>query len=213
MPRWTPEPVWEGQDVFVIGGGDSLRTFDFERLRNEKTVGCNNAYLRGPEICNVCIFGDEKWFKHHLQKPGKALERYARTAILVTNASQLQGAREPWLKIMGRQSKGLHTDSLGWNTNTGASALNLALLLGGQRIFLLGFDMQLSKDGKPNYHDDLIDRPDPAVYARMIEAFGKVKRDWVAKFHTREIINVTNDSKLPFFPKVNADEFWRQRTS
>ena len=62
MPRWKPTETWKGQDVFVIGGGPSLRSFDWSLLSNELTVGCNTAFTLGPEICKLCVFGDPIWF-------------------------------------------------------------------------------------------------------------------------------------------------------
>jgi len=65
MPVWQPTNDWQDQEVFIIGGGDSLRNFDWELLKEERTIGCNDAYKLGPEICKICIFGDVSWFKEN----------------------------------------------------------------------------------------------------------------------------------------------------
>jgi hypothetical protein len=213
MPRWKPKPIWEGEDVFIIGGGRSLVRdgFDWNLLRHEHVIGCNTAYVHGPDICDVCIFGDHKWLRHHEKK--REFHAYIdRGGFVVTNCSQLQRSVVPWLHIMGRVSRGLDRDALGWNTNTGASAINLALLMGAKNIYLLGFDMQLV-DGKPNWHSDLIDKPNPAVYERMMVSFGYVKRSLLDKFPGRQVFNVTKDSKLDTFQKLEFDEFWKERKS
>ena len=61
----VPKPKWQGQDAYIIGGGPSLRDFDWELLRGLNTIGCNDAYKLGEAFCKVCIFGDSKWFYHH----------------------------------------------------------------------------------------------------------------------------------------------------
>jgi len=207
MPRWKPEPKWQGQDVFVIGGGASLKSFDWNLLKPELTVGCNTAFMLGPEICKACLIGDFKCF----DKFQKELAQYS--GAIFSNAPELSNSKVPWLCIVPRKQIGLHTDALGWNGNTGASAINLALLLGAKRVFLLGFDMKLSGQGEHNWHDRRIDKTGAEVYDRFLNNFGYVAADLPTKFPGCEVINVTKDSSLGMFPKVDADEFWKERTS
>jgi hypothetical protein len=211
MPIWNPEPIWKDQDVFIIGGGNSLRVdaFNWNLLVPEFTVGCNDAYLLGADICKVCVFGDLSWFNSHKDKLASYEGR------VFTNDSHLYGVKAyPWLWTMKRTPQGLHTDALGWNENTGAVAINLALLLGTKRIFLLGYDMKRIQ-GKANWHDDNV-RPaatKPHIYEGFARSFRYVVRDWKAKFSDREIVNVTRDSALPpsAFPWVDPDVFWKER--
>ena len=205
MPHWQVTESWKGQDVFIIGGGTSLKGFDWKLLENECTIGCNTAFTLGEKICEICVFGDYKWF-HKYQNE---LQNYK--GILFTNLGQLRNTRLNWLWTMPRKGKGLGTNALGWNRNTGALAINLALVLGAQRVFLLGFDMHLSGDGKSNWHNRLINRPSKTVYEKFIEAFTRVSIDLKKVFPGREIINVTDDSDLDIFPKVGCKEFWKER--
>lgn len=214
MPRWKPEAIWEGKDVFIIGGGNSLKTFDWSLLRNEYTIGCNDAYTHGAKICKICIFGDAKWFKVH-EKP---LSDYARekqlpdcAGIVFTSCPQLQHTTIRWIWLLVRKSRGLHTDALGWNDNTGAEAINLALILGAKRIYLLGFDMHLSEDGKSNWHPNNLDLPNPGNHLRHLKGYGRVAYDLKNRFPGREVINVTEDSSLNVFPKMNLDLFFKER--
>ena len=204
---WKPEKLWDGSEVFIIGGGDSLRSFEFNLLTNEKTIGCNNAYQFGPTICNICIFGDKKWFDHH--QPG--LERYVKKGgFVITNDRKLESSKLPWLHYMPRKPKGLHLDALGWNANTGASAMNLALLMGAKKVYLLGFD-RFVKKGRPNWHDHLIDKPNPDVYPRMNAPEGYCVRDLAKKFPGCTVINLTEHSELPHWPKQSVIEFFNER--
>ena len=205
MPSWEPEAKWLDQDVFIIGGGRSLKTFDWDLLIPELTIGCNTAYELGEAICKICVFGDIKWWHKHKSH----LAEYK--GVVFTNASQLINKNTtPWLWTMRREAHGLHHNALGWNSNTGSIAINLALILGAKRIYLLGYDMQLS-EGKPNWHDNLIDKPNAAIYNKSQEGFKKVHIDWQKKFSDREIINVTDNSNLDTFPKIGTQEFWNDR--
>ncbi len=208
MPLWTPEPVWQDQDVFVIGGGPSLRGFDWSLLHAENTVGCNTAFTLGEQVCKVCVFGDFAWWQEFKLQ----LAQYKGTVF--TNVPNLYDSKIPWLWFMRRVPRGLHTDALGWNGNTGAVAINLALLLGARRIYLLGYDMK--RPGKnPNWHDKVL-RPaanKPHVYEAFAQEFLYVKRDWKNKFADREIVNITKDSGLSpsVFPWADPDVFWADR--
>ena len=204
MPKWIPEKKWKGQEAFIIGGGDSLKTFDWNLLKPLLTIGCNNAFIHGHEICKLCVFGDKKWFDKHKRE----LEQYK--GIVLTNVSQLLNANISWLWTMDRKSRGLHEDALGWNYNTGAVALNLALLLGATKIYLLGFDMQLGKKGNSNWHDNTLDKPDADVYNKFLTGFERCAKD-LNKFPGVEVFNIADNSNLIMFPKIGVKEFWDDR--
>lgn len=207
MPFWTPEPKWEGLDVFVVGGGVSLSSFDWDLLKEEWTIGCNDAYVRGKEIIKICLFGDHKWFEVHK----KSLAQYAQSGgVVFTSCPQLQRSSFKWVFSIPRKSRGFHVDALGWNMNTGANAINLALLLGAKRIFLLGFDMHLT-EGKTNWHENNLDKPNAKLYATFLKAMGNLDQHLKNKFPGREIINVTGDSSLNVFPKQDLDLFFKER--
>ena len=212
MPVLIPEPMWKGEEVFIIGGGTSLRGFDWSLLHDENTVGCNNAFRLGPEVCDVCIFVDKKFILVG-KEPRKGfydeLEKFPN--LVVTNDTQLGRRPESWLYWMPRRPKGLHQNALGFNRNCGATAINLALLFGATTIYLLGMDMHLGEKGEPNWHKHLIDTPTDTIYASMIKAFAHVARDLEFKFPECEVFNVTKNSSLNIFPKLDSDVFWNER--
>jgi len=205
MPRWIPEKKWNGQDVFIIGGGNSLERFDWKLLKNENTIGCNDAFRHGREICKICIFGDVNWFRTFERE----LALYK--GVVFTNSQSLQKTKLPWLWTMLRKGTGLYEDALGWNGNTGAAAINLALLLGAKRIFLLGFDMHLSKKAMSNWHQNRLDKPNKNIYSKFLGGFKKLSVDLKKKFPSVEVINITDDSSLNLFPKIGVNEFWKGR--
>lgn len=198
--HWYPTPFWKGKDVYIIGGGPSLKKFDWALLRGVPTIGCNSAFRLGSEVCKICIFGDIKWWNTYKD----ALSQF--DGLVVTNAPGLRDAEVGWLFTMRRRSSGLGSQTLGWNGNTGASAINLAIILGARRIFLLGFDMKLGTDKKPNWHEYRVEDAAESVYERFISGFDSVARDLKDRHPGREVINITDDSDLNCFPKVSLAE-------
>ena len=212
MPEYRPTPMWQGEDVFIIGGGPSLRGFDWTLLHNERTIGCNNAFRLGPEVCDVCIFVDRKFILLGNQPREGFYDELAKFPNpVVTNDTQLRKRKEEWINWMPRKPRGLHREALGFNANCGASAINLALLYGATTIYLLGIDMHLDAEGKPNWHTHIIDKPRSQIYERMIQAYVDVKRDLEGKFPNCNVFNVTKNSSLNAFPKLDFDEFWNER--
>jgi len=220
MPNWVPEPLWEGADAIIIGGGPSLKGFNWDLLKDEMTIGCNAAYTLGKEVCSVILFGDSSFFKDHQV----GLENYG--GPVFTNSRRLLGTKIPWLLTIPRQSKGLSHTALGWNGCTGAGAVNLAFLFGAKRVYLLGFDMmvQYKVEGQPlteNWHtlyDKKKARKNPlkkggSPYPRFLSGFEDVVKDWKEKFSDREIINVNDDTALRCFPVMSVSEFLKERAN
>ncbi len=204
MPHWNPEQMWKGQDAYIIGGGPSLKTFDWELIRERNTIGCNSAFSIGHEFCKITIFGDFEWWDRIGRK---GTEEYG--GIVVGSSPRLHSTKCPWLRTMPRaETQGLSTTALCWAGNTGALAINLALILGAQRVFLLGFDMKLSPKGKANWHD-LRYEPDDLgnVYGRFnLQLEKQVCRSLPKVFPGREIFNVNDHSHMNCFPEIGVVE-------
>ena len=43
-----PTGSWKGQRCFIIGGGPSLKGFDFKQLKGEKIIAINKAFVDAP---------------------------------------------------------------------------------------------------------------------------------------------------------------------
>ena len=204
----VPKPIWSGRDVYIIGGGPSLKDFDWNLLVGKKTIGCNDAYLLGHEVCKVCIFGDIQWYNNH--REGLASYRG-----LVYGAEPLLNTKqvEPRIKLLKRYARGICTDGVGWNGNTGFTAINLAILLGAAKVFLLGFDMKRTLQ-ESNWHKNNLDKNPPSVYKKFINWAKWLEQDWQNKYSHIEIINITDDSALDIFPKIGTEDFWlRKKTA
>ena len=196
------QSIWGGQTVCVLGGGPSVQAFDIDLLKPIKTIGCNDAYKFGPEVVDILLFGDEKWYRYHQRGLGLF------TNLIVTNCEKLSG--EEHVLRLPRKSSGFHVDALGWNGNTGASAINLALLMGARTIVLVGFDMCLDSGGNSNWHPNPLDTVKPEHYKRYKLGITGCLPDWVAHWPGTEIINLNPDSKLNCFPKMTWQKFFKK---
>lgn len=200
MKWWTPTPIWSGRDVYVVGGGASLEGFPWEVLRGKPTIACNAAFLLGVGVCPIMVFGDSSFWP----KFREALEKYNKEGGMVVSLSNsFRNPSNPapeWVLRVRKVHSGLAKNALGWNCNTGASAINLALLLGARRVLLLGFDMKgIGK--RTHFHNAYTKKMQPESFIKFKAGMTQVAHDLPKVFPGREVLNLTDDSALDAFPK------------
>jgi hypothetical protein len=203
---WNPPKMFDGKTVFIVGGGTSLRSFNFNLLKDKSVIGCNDAYKFG-DLCQVCVFGDKAWLNYHkdFRKDFKG--------IMVTIHRTLdrpQAWNENDIKVMKKERRGFYTTGwqLAWNDNTGALAVNLAAILGAKEIVLLGFDMHLGTDGQANWHPNLKEKPKTESYPRFVKGFRDLKYGMDKLRPDIRVINVNNNSSLPWFEKMKIEDYF-----
>jgi len=202
MP-WIPERCWEGQDAFIIGGGASLRDFDFSLLENRNTIGCNDAFRLGENVCKICLFGDASWFHKNRIELGEFKNSIFHVAPSLIRLDM------PGYNGLHRKPKGLWDgNEIGWNFSTGASAVNLAINLGAKRIFLLGIDLQLV-NGKSHWHDHRARTTLDPIFQRFVKGFNFIAESLkLEKYQGIEIIHVNNGPVvMPYFMQMPFGEF------
>ena len=174
-----------------------MRDFDWELLKYKNTIGCNDAYRLGADRISVLHFGDARWYSVHQDD----LKRY--NGIVTTSLELLR--QDPRILYLPRRKDGLaeaDDGELAWNGNTGISAVNLALLFGAMRIYLLGFDLKLGGDGEGNWYINRIHKPNAGVYDRFREGWEVVAEELPVKYPGVEIINLNPDSELDLFRRM-----------
>jgi hypothetical protein len=196
------EPIWEGEDVFVIGGGPSLTNVDLDKFLSDKNVvGVNDAYLY--ECTDICFFGDTLWHKYHkdaIQEYDKPV--YSTSGVHDTNVLYLEPLSQGLTKTPTK---------VGWNHCSGWAGMNLALNLGAKRVFLLGFDMSFGKEGEPNWHDN-IRKVNLNSYSVFLKKQEIIIKDFNRIFTDREIYNVEigdTESAIQIFPKIKFAELFQ----
>jgi len=199
------ERPWTDQDAFIIGGGSSLKDFDFQLLRGRNTIGCNDAYRLGEDICHICMFGDATWF-HKIR--ADLMQNFKGPICHV--APSLSKLKMPGVVSLRRMSVGLWDgEQIGWNFSTGASAINLAINLGATRIFLLGVDLALQK-GQSHWHPHRAHPTKPEIFARFRKGFEHIGNALkLPKYSGVQVFHVTDQaSALPWFMTMPFREFF-----
>ncbi len=191
-----PDGSWKNQQCFIIGGGESLKGFDFSKLKNELVIGVNRAYEAMD--CTINYSMDNNLYNWII---GEALGKKAKRKF-----EDFKGI-PVWLdsagydypngifilnKLDGHKNNYAMRDGLRAGSNAGFGALNLAICLGANPIYLLGFDMEGKwwHDGYPEEHGD-------TIYTKYMFDF-KELAPRLEKKGVR-VINLNPESKLRCF--------------
>lgn len=126
--------AFKNDDLYVVGSGPSLIGFDWEFLRDKNTFVLNHTITRVPNP-KVHIFLDSSL-------PGKVgLNKKTDPWKTITKPGNGFENSEKHLVVRTHNRIGLRLcDGMYSGFNTGLFAVNLALLTGASRIFLLGID-------------------------------------------------------------------------
>jgi uncharacterized Rossmann fold enzyme len=195
---------YDGEDVFVIGGGPSLKYVNLDKfLMDKNVIGVNDAYEF--KCCKMLFFADNRWYKAHkgnvelLDYPVYSQQIHSKTVKKLCSSTK---TFEPEQR-----------NKIIWNGNSGDAAICIALLTGAKRVFLLGFDRKLveSTDGNPsNWHVNLT-KVSKSAYLTMNNKSHMLHKHIGEKFPDVEIINVEineNSSALTLYPKIYFNEIF-----
>lgn len=233
---WTVPKIWQGGDVWILGGGASLtKQFNIPEkvveavregyspissyseymgaLKNKHVIAVNIAFMIGTWI-DMVFFGDNGFFlKYQKQIAAFSGIRVSCNPLVY---------KHDWVKYLAKDKnklKGISDNPqlVSWNSNSGAAAINLAVHAGAKRIFLLGFDMDLDENGKQHWHDEYL--KGGFVVMKKGEKKGKaVNLPFIMhlkcfpviaqdlKVKGVEVINVNPDSKIKVFKKLTLKE-------
>lgn len=176
-------------------------------IHNKNVIGVNLAFMLGDWV-SVMYFCDSHIFrgykahldKFHNLKVTCAQSFGAETVKEMINIKRLKRDVKPGLSF--------RPDTICWNNNSGAAAINFAVLTGAKRIMLLGYDMK-SNEGKTHW----VNGADGPLYTKPSSemTFKIFKRRFPAiatqaREHGVEILNVGPDSALEDFRKVSLSE-------
>lgn len=218
---WAVPPMWKGGDVWILGGGPSItKLFDIpedvvtgvrdktiplsafspylEALHSKHVIGINVAYKIGNWI-DIVFFGDDGFFQNHkgelVQFPGLKVSCANSTATF------------PWVKYLYKDPDAVsgiskRQNAVGWNGNSGGAAISLAVNLGVQKVFLLGFDMIIDPiTGAQHWHREYKQVTGKNIpFRRHIKGFPEIAA--AAKKMGVQIYNVNPESAIENFEKI-----------
>lgn len=131
--------MWAGRTVFLLGGGPSLRGFDFDRLKGRGVVvAINDAVLHAPWADAVFTI-DTVW----LQRRRGSLTEFEGERIAAVPPDWDRSAWTGFTLLRRVQRPGLSRgmDAIYTGDNSGFAALGLAIMRDAARIALLGYDL------------------------------------------------------------------------
>jgi len=214
-PLWNvlPEGSWEGKPAVIVGGGPSLAGFDFSRLRGHRTIGINLAF----QFFNPTItFSMDTRFLRWMQNGEYEKDTWQkfitgpfyRCWLLTYTAEPPAGIFV--LPVFKNYKYGLDhmsfrmADGLGHGNNSGFGALNLAVVLRANPIYLLGFDMKHGPGGKSHFHKGHPRPQDETQLAKFREKFmnhaDELKRRGI------RVVNLNPSSALRCFEFSTPEE-------
>lgn len=193
-----PGHPWAGQRCFLIGGGSSLKGFDFEQLKGEKIIAINRAVEYVP-FADIMFSLDSRlygWYKQGKVDGSEAFHSFRGLRVWIESPSTKFDNDVLLVKLKGKcgLSQSLQ-DGIYSSGNSGYAALQLAVCLGATTICLLGFDM----DKQGNFHSG---------YPSGVNGDPET-RGWIDGFNNLapkleaagiKVINLNQKSKLQCFP-------------
>lgn len=205
--------TYKDQSIHILGNGPSLKDniprFKFHEVL---TIGVNAAPIAFPDL-NYWIVIDE--LKNDTRSLWSILYKwwkYNNKSVCVFNSSAVDVMEEELIPdyMFDRQS-GINNDGLYWYGSSVHAAIDLAIKMGANNIYLWGIDYTDRSHfytGSKLINSDNLDRPNESWsdYEKHCQGFTLLKQ--YADKHKVKIINCNPKSKLSIFPKVNpVDEF------
>jgi hypothetical protein len=191
------DPIFLGDTIYIVGGGTSLKGFDFNRLKDKVVIAVNKAFMHLP-FAQVLYWSDTRFYEWH----SKEVDNFK--GIKVT--CRAQPKRGDIINLLNTGKTGLETMSYGLRDggNSGYAAINLAYHLGAKRIVLLGFDMQ-TNGKETHWHEGYPSTADTETMARLMVPNFDTLIDPLEKRKVK-VYNASQISKLESFPKISIEE-------
>jgi hypothetical protein len=192
------EPIYKGETIYLIGGGPSLKDFDFNKLKGKICIAINKAILYVP-FAQVAYWTDTRVY-HWYQKQIKDF-----VGLKVTNKPR--PIEEGIINLLDTGKTGLELKNNGirHGNNSGYAAMNLAYHLGAKRIVLLGFDMHI-QNRQTHWHEGYnIPMPRANLYeSSMLPNFETIVEP--LEKQGVEVINANPKSAITCFKKMKLEQ-------
>jgi hypothetical protein len=188
---WTPEPLFLGQSVAVLGNGPSLSAAGVADLDPRYVVAVNQS----AELCQdaaVLFSRDSQWCQDH-----KALIASVRCLLKVTTKRDAAKENDMLLVRTERRESfpSVGHDVIRYGISSGHMAVSLAIAMGAKELVLYGFDGRIV-GGRSHWHDRYSERR-LEVYASFVKAW--LGWNAAAKAVGVRIVNATPGSAVAEF--------------
>ena len=166
--------------IYIVGGGPSLKTFNWNLLDGKTTLAINRAFQVLPNS-NYLYWYDARVYNTYRSE----IDNFTGQKF----ASRYIGQSPLNTTILEKPT----------TNNSGSEAILLAIKLGYKRIYLLGYDMRVNKN-ESNWHNGYESGSNPTIYPKFIASFNKMLSQIPADV---EIFNCNPDSSLKVFPFID----------
>ena len=213
----------DSEICFVVGGGPSLNGFDFTQLNGFDTIAVNKSveYIPNP---TYFITTDYSYFVK-ASLPIERIKQKSKNTYFVANMThdymsfqngRIVDTRRNFIYNDLYQYTGViesnNVDGFGSSLaefsnggNSGHCGIQLALLLGYKKIYLLGFD--LNTEGQTHFHQSYREI-DQASFKNRVNDYGITLNNALANYKgSQEIINLSNSSILTTSPHIKTQSF------
>jgi len=204
---------WSGKRCFIIGGGESLKGFDFNLLNNELTIGINKSFSSyNPTInysMDVTFYdrmkkgdydnpGEKKLWEKWLDFKGK---RVFLTPMNITKfGNEVYLIRREIRASLNRKD----LDAGIWGgSHSGMGAINLAIALGSQEIYLLGYDFVIKES--THWHSGYEKDRDKVQFGMKLKKYREEIEKMAPQIKEMGVViyNCNPNSELRCFPFVD----------
>ena len=220
--RWfwevMPDGVWDDKPCFIVGGGPSLKDFDWTKLKGRRTIGINRAFERFEPMIIFSMDTDFiDWVmndKYALVKDGaetktkflasKAYKVWLRmTPVELPKNFFIVRIAKSYFYALKNFSLSPMQEGICHGDNSGYAALNLAVCLGANPIYLLGFDCK-HENGRSHWHEGHIQKQEEERAEKWVKRFN-VAAEKLAPTDFR-VVNLNPDSAIECFEKMRPEE-------
>ena len=216
-------PAITNDICFVVGGGPSLSGFDFNLLSGFDTIAINKTveYIQNPKYFITTDYSyfakgtlpiesirqktEHVYFVANMTHPYMELKNGMITdtrGLVYEDLHKCNGV------IESNNIEGFSSDVVGFasGSNSGHCGIQLALLLGYKKIYLLGFD--LSEGAHTHFHQSYTEF-DKIQFRKNV---GNYKRTLFSALEShkgsQEIINLSSQSNLAESPFIKTESFY-----
>lgn len=197
-------PYWSSKPVFIIGGGPSLKGFNFERLRGRGYVLAINKAVFEPGcrdvadgVCSMDARFALEWEKDLIEFEGDIF-----FAMRKTNSLWGRIPRATYLETID-EGLALDPTRLRGRGNSGMTALNVCLLKKARVVYLLGYDMNTDTVG--HWHGGYGQEDKRAgYYHKWGNQFNEFQP--ILRRHKCTVVNLNPESAVNCFMKMPLDD-------
>lgn len=193
------------KQCFIIGGGPSLKNFNWDLLDDKFTIAINNSYQVLPNA-NIIYFTDEPWWKEHKNGILKHSGRKIKGSL---PGKQINHPNVEEFVLVGEKGfEESKSNQLYHGRNSTYAAINFAVTyLGFKQIYLLGIDMKY-QNKKTHWHKGHSRIDPPTTYKGMIKNF-----NWLSNYAVKNKIKIINVNyhdytDLTCFPIIPPEEIF-----